>query len=121
LLGTLPDEEVDRWLKTADIFVAPSIYESFGLGFLEAMRWGTPVIGTHAGGIPEVVRHEHTGLLVPPADPARLAEAIVRLARDPELRRELEERGRRSIESTFSSQAMANSVSKLYYLATSGG
>ena len=50
LAGSLPPDQVDRWLQTADVFVAPSRYESFGLIFLETMRWGTPVIGTTAGG-----------------------------------------------------------------------
>ncbi len=49
LLGHIPDNEVTQWLQTADVFVAPSLYESFGLVFLEAMRWGTPVVGTWAG------------------------------------------------------------------------
>ena len=49
LLGPIPDDAVNRCLQNADLFVAPSLYESFGLVFLEAMRWGTPVIGTRAG------------------------------------------------------------------------
>ena len=59
LLGRRPDAEVETWLRRATLFVAPSLYESFGLIFLEAMRWGTPVIGTRAGGIPEIVDHDH--------------------------------------------------------------
>ena len=69
--------------QTADLFVAPSRYESFGLIFLEAMRWGTPVIGTTAGGIPEVVEDGKSGLLVPPEAPAELAAALIRLLSDP--------------------------------------
>jgi hypothetical protein len=64
LAGRLPDDQVDHWLQTADVFVAPSHYESFGLIFPEAMRWGTPVIGTRTGGIPEIIQDGVTGLLV---------------------------------------------------------
>ena len=78
LAGRLPDDEVDRLLRSADVFVAPSLYESFGLIFVEAMRWGTPVVGTRAGGIPEIVEDGESGLLVSPGNPAELAGASSR-------------------------------------------
>jgi glycogen(starch) synthase len=105
--GTLDDEEVTRHMQTADLFVAPSLYESFGLVFLEAMRWGTPVVGTRAGGIPEIIKHGESGLLVPPGDPAELAAAIVSLLNDREARRRLGESGRRRVEEEFSARTMA--------------
>ena len=114
LAGRLPDEEVDRWLQTADLFVAPSLYESFGLVFLEAMRWGTPVIGTTAGGIPEVVEDGESGVLVPPSQPCQLARAIVGLLRDEDRRRHLGEAGRRRVETYFTLDRMAQQVAELY-------
>ncbi len=114
LAGRLADEEVNAWLQRADLFVAPSLYESFGLIFLEAMRWGTPVIGTTAGGIPEVVRHGESGLLVPPECPAELAAAMVRILRDEDLRERLGTAGRRRAETVFSIELTARRVADFY-------
>jgi glycosyltransferase involved in cell wall biosynthesis len=114
LLGELPQEGVDRWLQAADVLVAPSLYESFGLVFLEALRWGTPVVGTRAGAIPEIIDHGQTGLLVPPEAPGELAQAIVALLRDAGLRRALGEAGRRRVETHYTVERMARQVGDLY-------
>lgn len=114
LLGRLPQEQVDRWLQTADVFVAPSQYESFGLIFPEAMRWGTPVVGTQVGGIPEIVADGQTGLLVQPQQPDALAAAIVRLLDDAELRHGLGTAGRRHVETHFTVERMARATADLY-------
>jgi glycosyltransferase involved in cell wall biosynthesis len=114
LAGKLPQPDVDQWLQTADLFVAPSRYESFGLIFLEAMRWGTPVVGTTAGGIPEVVEDGRTGVLVRPEVPGELAAAVVRLLRDPGRRSALGEEGRRRVEREFSVERMARRVADYY-------
>ena len=112
--GTLDDADVTRHLQSADIFVAPSLYESFGLVFLEAMRWGTPVIGTKAGGIPEIVKHGESGLLVSPGNHAELAAAITSLVRDKEKRRRLGESGRNRVEREFSAATMAKRTVDFY-------
>lgn len=114
LLGELPAAEVDRWMQSADLFVAPSLYESFGLIFVEAMRWGTPVVGTRAGGIPEIVEDGVTGALVAPGDWRGLAAKIVELLRGERQRRRLGEAGRRQVESHFSLERMAQRVARLY-------
>ena len=87
------DDEVTRYLQTADLFVAPSLYESFGLIFLEAMRWGTPVVGTRVGGIPEIVCDGESGVLVSPGNHYRLASAISELLLDEQRRLTLGEKG----------------------------
>jgi glycosyltransferase involved in cell wall biosynthesis len=107
MTGFVDDATRDRVVASGDIFVAPSLYESFGLIFLEAMRMAVPCIGTTAGGIPEVVEHERTGLLVPPKDSERLADAIVRLLLDEPERLRMAAAGRRRFEEKFSSRAMA--------------
>jgi glycogen synthase len=114
LLGKLPDDEVDRILQEADLLVSPSLYESFGLVFPEAMRWGLPVIGSTAGAIPEIVEDGKTGLLVAPESPRELAQAIIALLVDPERRRTLGEQGRRHVEQHFSIERMAHNVETLY-------
>ena len=114
LTGPLPAAEVDRRLQTADLFVAPSRYESFGLIFLEAMRWGTPVVGTTAGGIPEVVEDGVSGVLVRPGMAGELAAAIIDLLRDPGRRAALGAAGRRRVQSEFTLERMARRVADLY-------
>jgi len=114
LAGRLPQHEVDQWLQTADVFVAPSRYESFGLIFLEAMRWGTPVIGTTAGGIPEIVEDGRSGLLVPPESPGELARALIRLLLNLQEREALGKAGRQRVEGEFSVQRMAQRAADLY-------
>ena len=110
----MSDAEVTRHLQSADVFVAPSLYESFGLVFLEAMRWGTPVIGTKAGGIPEIIKDGESGLLVPPGDHAELAAAIASLLNDRQKRLRLGESGRRRVEEEFSATTMAKRTLDFY-------
>ena len=114
LVGRLPDEEVDRMLQQADLLVSPSLYESFGLVFPEAMRWGTAVIGTRVGGIPEIVEDGKNGILVSPASPGELAAAMISLLQDSERRRTLGEAGRLHIERHFNTVRMAQEVEKMY-------
>jgi glycosyltransferase involved in cell wall biosynthesis len=68
--------------SAADIFVCPSLQEAFGQTALEALACGTPVVGFAVGGIPDIVHHGVTGLLVPPQDVVALRTAIIDLLRD---------------------------------------
>jgi glycosyltransferase involved in cell wall biosynthesis len=113
-LGRLPDAEVQLWLQRATLFVAPSLYESFGLVFLEAMRYGTPVIGTRVGGIPEVVEDGKSGVLVTPESPDELAVVIIDLLRNPVRRAELGERGRNRSQTLFSASRVETQMVALY-------
>ncbi|ALV63888.1 Glycosyl transferase, group 1 [Thermococcus sp. 2319x1] len=77
LLGFVPDEELAYWMNAADLFVLPSLSESFGVVQIEAMAVGTPVVATINGGSEEIITSEDYGLLCPPADPECLAEKIL--------------------------------------------
>ena len=79
-------DDVGPFLRALDIFVLASKKEGLGTSVLDAMALGKAVAATQAGGIPEMVQHGKTGLLVPPRDFAALAEAILKLAQDPALR-----------------------------------
>ena len=79
----LPKPEIIQLLTHALVFVCPSVYEPLGIVNLEAMTCGTAVAGSRVGGIPEVVDAGVTGLLVPPDDPASLADALNALIHDP--------------------------------------
>jgi protein-tyrosine-phosphatase len=85
-----------------DVFVLPSIDEGIPMALLEAMALGTPVVATTVGGVPEVVSHRTTGLLVPSGDERGLAEASLELIRDPGLAGALVTRARRAVEAAFS-------------------
>lgn len=84
LLGALPDDERVRveYLH-ADCFCLPTLQESFGIVFLEAMAAGLPVVASNRAAVPEVVPHGEAGLLVDPDDPRALARALVRILSDP--------------------------------------
>jgi phosphatidylinositol alpha-mannosyltransferase len=84
-LGRVSDEELWRRLGEADLLCAPSLAaESFGMVLTEAFAAGTPVLASNIAGYADVVSDGHDGLLVPPADPQRLAERLQELSRAPE-------------------------------------
>jgi len=101
-------------LDQLDAFVLPSWIEGLPMTVLEAMAHGKPVIATPVGGTPEAVADGETGLLVPPRDPVRLAEAIRALAADPELAQRLGLAGRERVEREFSEAAMTRRVLEVY-------
>jgi glycosyltransferase involved in cell wall biosynthesis len=82
-------EDIETWLKSADLFVLPSRWEPFGIAVVEAMACGLPVIATRVDGPQDVIRHGANGLLVEAGNPEELATAIRVLAFDPELRNRL--------------------------------
>jgi len=97
---------MDPYLEAMDVFVLPSLWEGLSLAVLEAMFHGLPVVATAVNGTPEAVADERTGLLVPPGDPGALADAMARLARDPELRARLGTAGREEAERRFTVERM---------------
>jgi starch synthase len=124
----VPRADAIRLYSHASVFVCPSIYEPFGIINLEAMACKTPVVATAVGGIPEIVAHGETGLLVPfeagggglfePREPDRfsrdLAEAVNSLLRSPQKMKEMGERARESIERKFSWQTIARRTLEFY-------
>jgi glycosyltransferase involved in cell wall biosynthesis len=99
-LGPQPGEAVDAAFRRCSLVAAPSRIDEHGdregmpTVLVEALARGVPVIASDLVGIPELVRHGETGLLVPPDDPAALAASIARLVGDPKLAHELADRGR---------------------------
>ena len=107
-------EDIPELIDAVDIVVLPSHFEGMGRVLLEAMARSKPVVATSVGGIPEIVREEQTGLLVPPHDPPCLAEALERLIRDEALRLEMGERGRARLAECFSSRRMVELTAEVY-------
>lgn len=107
--GLVPEAEKPSYFAACDIFVCPSVWnEPFGLTNLEAMSAGKPVVATRVGGIPEVVQHGETGLLVPPGDAAAMADAIGTLAADEDLRGAMGRKGMRVAQTDFSLDRMVD-------------
>jgi glycosyltransferase involved in cell wall biosynthesis len=113
-INHLPWHNLISWYRQAKIFVMPSYYETFGISAIEAMAFGMPVVGTTAGGLPEVVEDGVTGLLVPPGDPQGLAEAVIQLLRDPDLRRRMGEAGRERVSSEFTVDRVVDQTLAVY-------
>ncbi len=111
--GHLPHPEVRGMMAGASIFALPSITEGFGLVYLEALRAGTPVVATTAGGFAEHFTHGEDALLVPPGDEEALAAALLRLAEDPRGAASLAAAGRRTAE-RFTVEAMAEQTEEFF-------
>ena len=109
-------ESVFGFLASFAVYVHPVLMEGFGLAVLEAMAMGRPVVATTTGGLPEVVRHGETGLLVPPGNEIALAEAIVALLGDPERADSMGQAGRRRVSALFSEEAMMQQLKAAYEL-----
>lgn len=92
-LGSVAD--IRPYLEMCDVFVLPSLYEGMGIVLVEAMAMERACVATRASAIPEVVRDEHSGLLVAPAQSGELGAAIQRLLGDPALRSRMGAEGRR--------------------------
>jgi len=106
--------DVPAVLSTLDIVVSASWHEPLGRVILEALSLGRPLIGTLAGGTPELVEHGVNGLLVPPKNPGALAAAILRWAHDPEEARRCGESGRQRAREEFHVEAELKRIGSLY-------
>ena len=112
-VGEIQDIRVP--LAAMDLFVFASRWpEAFGLTLVEAMAAGKPVIGTEVGAVPEIIRHDLEGLLIPPDDPAALAEGIVRLLDDPVTAQRFGRQAQTRVSEAFSLTRMAAEVEAVY-------
>jgi glycosyltransferase involved in cell wall biosynthesis len=107
-------EDVSDVLRSLDLFVLPTVEEALGTAFLEAMATGRAVVGCRVGGVPEVVEEGKTGLLVPPGDPAALADAIRSLLADGGLRARMGAAGRQSVVAGYSVEVMCRRMREVY-------
>lgn len=113
-IGYVPEEELPRYYRTCQVFCAPSMgFESFGIVLLEAMASGCPVVASDIAGYRSVLRDGEEGFLVPPGDEEALAQAILRLLKDRELRQRMGEKGR-SRASAYSWDRIARQVLDYY-------
>lgn len=108
--------DADRFqvLAASDVFVLPSLKEGLGLALMEAMACGLAVIGSDVGGIKTLIQDNENGLLVRPADSDCLAEAIIKLLADSQLRQALGEKAKSFIEQNFPAEKMVEQTERVY-------
>lgn len=118
LAGRIPDAAMPDWLAACDVFCLPSVTraEMFGIVQLEAMAFGKPVVSTDipGSGVPWVNRHGETGLVVPPGDAGKLAEALATILADAALAERLGQGGRDAVAGRFSPKAVRRALAEAY-------
>ena len=114
VLFTEFQEYPELFVSQFDVFVLPSIQEGFGIVLLEAMALGKPIVASHVGGIPEIVQHEKTGILVKAADVEELSKGVLTLLNDPNKRRKMGEQAQKRAAEYFSVERMMERLYGLY-------
>lgn len=107
-------DRVEELTALADVFLLPSELESFGLSALEAMACGVPVVGSDAGGLPEVVRHAETGYLLPVGDIEGMAARTIELLKDDERWQEMGGAARCRAECLFGAERVVSQYERFY-------
>jgi glycosyltransferase involved in cell wall biosynthesis len=105
---------VPEWLAAADINVLPTFYEGLPLTVLEAMASGLATVASNVGGIPEAIEDGVSGLLVPPRDPKRLAEALSFLLRDVPARMRIGQVARERVVQKFGIEQQVSRTERMY-------
>ena len=119
-IGQIPHSQMAKYYSLADVFVLPSITskmgetEGFGVVLLEAMACGLPVIGSDTGGIPDIIKNGETGLLFRQKESPDLANQIIRLLTDEDLRKKMVANARNLIETQFSWEIVAERFMEVY-------
>jgi len=112
--GYASQRQLSEHLERSDLFVLPSFAEGVPVSLMEAMACGVPVLSTCVGGIAELVEPEQTGLLVPPADCAALANAVARYCDDQELRQRISRQARQTVVVRFNLDTEVDKLTQLF-------
>ncbi len=115
--GRVPHTQVPGLIRNFAVMAMPSIYqsESFGVAAIEAGACGVPVVASRIGGVSEAVVDGRTGLLVPPHDVEALAEALIRLLKNPGIRLKMGEAGREFVREQYNWQDNVRRMEELYF------
>jgi glycosyltransferase involved in cell wall biosynthesis len=116
-VGEVPQAELANQMHRSRVFVLPSLSEGLGRVVVEAMATGTPVIGSHVDGIPEIVQEGLTGFLVPPGDEEALAERLRWVLKHPQEAKAMGHRAREFARSFFSPEAYFAGYRRLFEMA----
>jgi N-acetyl-alpha-D-glucosaminyl L-malate synthase BshA len=113
-------DNIEEFTAIADIYLLPSEIESFGLSALEAMACGVPVIGSDAGGLPEVVSHGETGYVLPVGDIEGMAGRALELLRDKALHTRMARAARQRVEQHFEAESIVTEYERVYERVLAG-
>jgi glycosyltransferase involved in cell wall biosynthesis len=115
-VGFIDNAKIYDFVQEHHMMVMPSVMESesFGVAVLEASACGRAVIASRVGGVPEVLIDGQTGILVPPARPDELAEAIIKLATDPELCAQMGQKGHSFVGESYDWEDSVDAMAELY-------
>lgn len=105
---------VQDFMAAFDLTVVPSIEEPLGLVALESLAAGTPVVASDTGGLPEIIEHGVSGLIVPPKQPAAIADAVIELAHDAQRRIQMGQAGKTFVFDSFDPQMLSQKVETIY-------
>ena len=114
--GYMSGDDLASAYASADVFAFPSDTETLGFGAMESMASGVPAVGARAGGLPDVIQHEHNGLLFTPGDLGDLTAQLRRLLNDPALRARMARQGRTDME-RWSWRESTEALVRFYRLA----
>ncbi len=114
MVGEVAPKELPSWLVRADIFVRPSLSEGLGTAFLEAMAAGLAIIGTPVGGIPDFLKDRETGLFCQPKNPKDIADKIMEIVKNQDLRQKLVKNGRKLVEEKYDWDIIAKKFENVY-------
>ena len=112
-IGKVPNEEVPEYMAASDVFVLPSLSESFGIVNLEAMASGLPIVATDVRGLPEIIKDGENGFLVEPKNPEQIAEKVLLLLEDGELRERISNNNREEVKK-YSWKSVVEKLEKVY-------
>jgi glycosyltransferase involved in cell wall biosynthesis len=101
-------------MQLFDIFVLPSTEETFSIATVEALASSKPVVATRCGGPEDIITDGKHGFLVPPGNPEKLAEKILELIKNPDLRRAFGEKGLKLVKEKFTIESMFDNYKHLY-------
>ena len=115
--GFIPDEEIADYYSQASVFVLPSIsslQEGFGIVALEALACQTPVVTTDIVGVAHDLKQIKGGIVIPPRDTHKLADAITQILSDAQMQKEMGQRGRKLVQEKYTWKVVASSMEKVY-------
>lgn len=113
-IGKVPNEKVPEYMVVSDVFVLPSLSESFGIVNLEAMASGLPIVATKVGGLPEIIKDGENGFLVEPKNTKEITEKVLLLLEDIELNKRIAEKNKEEVKK-YSWGNVAEKLEEVYF------